>query len=90
MLYDLVQLFLLCMLLFFYSFKTFKTFLKIYREENSGELHSMSSQFNTISQRSVNNDINQQEERPVESEIYKEVISKFCHCIITFNKTIRN
>ena len=65
-------LFLLCMLLFFYSFKTFKTFLKIYREENSGELHSMSSQFNTISQRSVNNDINQQEERPVESEIYKD------------------
>ena len=65
-------LFLLCMLLFFYSFKTFKTFLKIYREENSGELHSMSSQFNTISQRSVNNDINQQEERPVEFEIYKD------------------
>ena len=65
-------LFLLCILLFFYSFKTFKTFLKIYREENSGELHSMSSQFNTISQRSVNNDINQQEERPVESEIYKD------------------
>ena len=65
-------LFLLCLLLFYYSYKTFKTFLKIYREESSGELHSMSSQFNTISHVNNNNDINQQEERPIESELFKD------------------
>ena len=65
-------LFLLCLLLFFYSYKTFKTFLKLYQEESNIELHSMSSQFNTISQRSVNNDINNQEERPIEYEINKD------------------
>ena len=65
-------LFLLCLLLFFYSYKTFKTFLKLYQEESNIELHSMSSQFNTISQRSVNNsDINQQE-RQVEFEVSKD------------------
>ena len=65
-----IILFLLCLLLFFYSYKTFKTFLKLYREESSGELHSMSSQFNTISH--VNNDINNQEERPIEAELFKD------------------
>ena len=65
-------LFFLCLLLFFYSYKTFKTFLKLHREESNVELHSMSSQFNTISQRSVNNDINNQEERPIEYEINKD------------------
>ena len=65
-------LFLLCLLLFFYSYKTFNTFLKLYREESNGELHSMSSQFNTISHGNNNNDINQQEERPIESELYKD------------------
>ena len=65
-----IILFLLCLLLFFYSFKTFKTFLKLYREESSGELHSLSSQYNTISHN--NNDINLQEERPIESELYKD------------------
>ena len=65
-------LFLLCLLLFFYSYKTFKTFLKLYQEESNIELHSMSSQFNTISLRSVNNnDINQQE-RQVEFEVSKD------------------
>ena len=39
-------LFLLCLLLFFYSHKTFKTFLKFHKEENNIELHSMSSQMN--------------------------------------------
>ena len=65
-----IILFLLCLLLFFYSYKTFKTFLKLYREESSGELHSLSSQYNTISHN--NNDINLQEERPIESELYKD------------------
>jgi len=65
-----IILFLLCLLLFYYSYKTFKTFLKLYREESSGELHSMSSQFNTISH--VNNDINNQEERPIEAELFKD------------------
>ena len=65
-----IILFLLCLLLFFYSYKTFNTFLKLYNEESSGELHSMSSQFNTISHN--NNDINFQEERPIESELYKD------------------
>ena len=65
-----IILFLLCLLLFYYSYKTFKTFLKLYREESSGELHSMSSQINTISH--VNNDINNQEERPIESELFKD------------------
>ena len=65
-----IILFLLCLLLFFYSYKTFKTFLKLYREESSGELHSLSSQYNTISHN--NNDINLQEERPIESELFKD------------------
>ena len=65
-------LFFLCILLFYYSFKIFKTFLKLYREESNMELHSMSSQFNSISQRSNNNDINQQEDRPIENEIQKD------------------
>ena len=66
-------LFFLCILLFYYSYKTFKTFLKLYREESNMELHSLSSQFNTISHRSINNDINGTEERRLETEIGKDL-----------------
>ncbi len=64
-------LFLLCILLFYYSYKTFKTFLKFYKEESTGELHSMSSQMNSISSRNINYDINQPIDQ-VEREIYKD------------------
>ena len=64
-------LFLLCILLFYYSYKTFKTFLKFYKEESTGELHSMSSQMNSISSRNINYDINQPVDQ-VEREIYKD------------------
>ena len=64
-------LFLLCILLFYYSHKTFKTFLKFYKEESAGELHSMSSQMNSISSRNINNDINQPVDQ-IEIEIYKD------------------
>ena len=63
-------LFLLCLLLFFYSYKTFKTFLKFYKEENNVEPHSMSSQIHSISSR--NFDINQQPIDQVDNEIYKD------------------
>ena len=66
-------LFFLCILLFYYSYKTFKTFLKLYREESNMELHSMSSQFNTISHRNNNNDINRIEERPIDTEMNKDL-----------------
>ena len=64
-------LFLLCILLFYYSYKTFKTFLKLYNEEANTDLHSMSSQMNSISPRNSNNDINQPIDQ-VEREIYKD------------------
>jgi uncharacterized membrane protein YfcA len=64
-------LFLLCILLFYYSYKTFKTFLKFYNEEANTDLHSMSSQMNSISPRNTNNDINQPIDQ-VEREIYKD------------------
>lgn len=63
-------LFLLCILLFYYSYKTFKTFLKFYREERNMELHSLSSQINSISSR--NFDINHQPLDQVDREIYKD------------------
>lgn len=62
-------LFLLCLLLFFNSYKTFKTFLKVYREENGEELQSMNSQIHSVSSR--NNDINQPLDQ-VDREIYKD------------------
>lgn len=62
-------LFLLCLLLFFNSYKTFKTFLKVYREENGEELQSMNSQIHSASSR--NNDINQPLDQ-VDREIYKD------------------
>ena len=65
-------LFFLCLLLLYYCYKIFKTFLKLYRAENNVDLHSMSSQFNSISQRSDNNDINQQEDRPIDYELQKD------------------
>ncbi len=62
-------LFLLCLLLFYNSFKTFKTFLKVYREEN-GDMHSQSiSQIRSLSSR--NFDVNQPIDQ-VEREIYKD------------------
>ena len=64
-------LFLLCILLFYYSYKTFKTFLKFYHEEANTDLHSMSSQMNSISSRNNNYDINQPIDQ-VEREIYKD------------------
>ena len=63
-------LFLLCILLFYYSYKTFKTFLKFYNEESNIDAHSMSSQINSISSR--NFDINQQPLDQVDREIYKD------------------
>ena len=63
-------LFLLCILLFYYSHKTFKTFLKFYKEESVGNLNSMSSQMNSFSSRNINYDINQPVD-PIEREIYK-------------------
>ena len=65
-------LFFLCLLLLYYCFKIFKTFLKLYKAESNMELHSMSSQFNSISHRSDNNDINQQEDRPIDYELQKD------------------
>lgn len=64
-------LFLLCILLFYYSNKTFNTFLKFYKEESGVELHSMSSQIHSVSSRNANNDINQPIDQ-VEREIYKD------------------
>lgn len=64
-------LFLLCILLFYYSYKTFKTFLKFYKEESGVEPHSMSSQINSISSGNINLDINQPIDQ-VEREIYKD------------------
>lgn len=63
-------LFLLCILLFFYSYKTFKTFLKCYKEENNNERLSLSSQRNSLNSR--NFDINQSFDQPVQREIYKD------------------
>ena len=60
-------LFLLCILLFFYSYKTFKTFLKFHREE-SGQDSSMGSRFNS----SRNLDINQPFDQSVNRELNKE------------------
>ena len=64
-------LFLLCILLFYYSYKTFKTFLKFYKEESVGNLSPMSSQINSFSSRNINYDINQPVD-PIEREIYKD------------------
>ena len=64
-------LFLLCILLFYYSYKTFKIFLKFYNEEANTDLHSMSSKMNSISPRNTNNDINQPIDQ-LEKEIYKD------------------
>ena len=61
-------LFLLCILLFFYSYKTFMTFLKFHREENGRELSSIDSQINS----SRNFDINQSFEQAVQRELNKE------------------
>ena len=61
-------LFLLCILLFFYSYKTFMTFLKFHREENDRELSSIDSQINS----SRNFDINQSFEQAVQRELNKE------------------
>ena len=60
-------LFLLCILLFFYSYKTFKTFLKFHREETGREI-SIDSQINS----SRNFDINQSFEQAIQRELNKE------------------
>ena len=62
-------LFLLCLLLVYNSIKTFKTFLKVYREENGETSQSMNSQIRSLS--SGNFDINQPLDQ-VEREIYKD------------------
>jgi len=65
-------LFFLCIILFYYSIKTFKTFLKFYKAENSGDIFSMNSQMNTISSRYNNADINQSQEDAIQRELYKD------------------
>jgi uncharacterized membrane protein YfcA len=62
-------LFLLCLLLVYNSIKTFKTFLKVYREENGETSQSMNSQIRSLS--SGNFDINQPVDQ-VDREIYKD------------------